>query len=114
MRELIEVRLPSGNTMWVTVDSDEESRDVGLRERFADLPGLAEIVDWVSSGVVAGLRHAKPDRLTVEFGVEMAVGERGLVAALGGIGGKTAVKVTMNWGPGDDEPGAEPPAEEPR
>ncbi|BCL12294.1 MULTISPECIES: CU044_2847 family protein [Micromonospora] len=108
MRELIEVHLPSGRSMWVTVDSEQESRDVGFGERFAELPGLAEIVEWVTSGVTAGLRHAKPDRLTAELGVELAVGERGLVAALGGVGGKTAVKVTMSWGPADDEPATDP------
>lgn len=114
MRELIEIRLPSGRTMWATVDSGDESRDVGFGDRFAGLPGLTEIVEWVSSGVVAGLRHVKPDRLTAEFGVELAVGERGLVAALGGVGAKTAVKVTMSWGPEDDEPGPEPLAGQPR
>ncbi|MFI6229658.1 CU044_2847 family protein [Micromonospora echinospora] len=112
MRELIEVQLPSGRSMWVTVEPEQESRDVGFGERVAQLPGLAEIVEWVSSGVTAGLRHAKPDRLTAELGVELAVGERGLVAALGGLGGKTAVKVTMSWGPEDDDQGTGPSAAE--
>ena len=116
MRELIEVQLPSGGTMWATVESDQGPRDVGFGARFAGLPGRPEIVEWVSSSVTAGLRHAMPDGVTTEFGVELAVGDKGLVAALGGVGAKTTVKVTLTWGqpPGKPATVAEPPAAEPR
>ncbi|GIF03720.1 hypothetical protein Asi03nite_12580 [Actinoplanes siamensis] len=83
--------------MWATVESDQEAADVGFGERFAGLPGLPEIVEWVTSNVRAGLREARPDGVTVEVNVELSVGNKGLVAALGGAGAKTAVKVTLSW-----------------
>jgi Trypsin-co-occurring domain 1 len=114
VRELVEVDLPSGHTMWATVESEQEATDVGFGERFADLPGLPEIVEWVTSNVSAGLRHAKPDGVTVEVNVELSIGNRGLVAALGGAGAKTAVKVTLAWGQTTPAKPVEPPADEPR
>ncbi|MFC4063336.1 CU044_2847 family protein [Actinoplanes subglobosus] len=114
MGEPVEVELPSGNTMWVMVESGEEAVDVGLGDRLADLPGLPEIVEWVTSNVTAGLRNAKPDGVTVEVNVELSVGNKGLVAALGGAGAKTAMKVTFTWGQGLPAKPVEPPADEPR
>ena len=104
MRELVEVRLPSGATMWATVESDQEPRDVGFGEKFASLPGLPEIVEWVGSSMAAGLRRCQPDGVTAEFGVELAVGDKGLVAALGGVGATTKIKVTLPWGRASVEP----------
>ena len=113
MGELVEVQLPSGRTMWATVEPAEQSRDVSFGDRFTDLPGLSEIVEWVTSRVAAGLRHARPETLTTEFGAELTIGERGLVAALAGTGGKAALKVTMQWGAAGVQAGAEPPTAEP-
>jgi hypothetical protein len=100
--------------MWAAVESDQEPRDVGFGAKFQGLPGLPEIVEWVTSGVAAGLRGAKPDAVTTEFGVELAVGDKGLVAALGGLGAKTKVKVTLTWGAAPGGPAEEPPSDEPR
>ncbi|MEV6344962.1 CU044_2847 family protein [Actinoplanes sp. NPDC051851] len=107
MGELVEVGLSSGDTMWVTLESGQEARDVGFGEKFTNLPGLAAIVEWVSSGVSAGLTRARPGTVTAEFGVEIAAGEHGLVAALAGVGGKATVKVSMTWGGPDAGPAAE-------
>jgi len=114
VRELIEVELPSGRTMWASVESDQGPRDVGFGQKLAKLPGLSEIIEWVDAGVTASRRHVKPDGMTAEFGVELAVGHKGLVAALGGIGAKTTIKVSLTWGTPPAKAGAEPPAEDPR
>jgi hypothetical protein len=114
VRDLVQVELPSGHTMWALVESEQEAVDVGFREKFADLPGLPEIVEWVTSNVSAGLRHAKPDGVTVEVNVELSFGGKGLVAVLGGAGAKSAVKVTLAWGQTTPPKPVEPPADEPR
>ncbi|WP_436527463.1 CU044_2847 family protein [Actinoplanes sp. HUAS TT8] len=114
MRELVEVELPSGQTMWATVESDQEAADVGLSEKFAGLPGLPEIVEWVTTNVSEGARRARPDSISVEVNVELSVGNRGLVAALGGAGAKGALKVTLTWGPAEKSKTPESPADEPR
>lgn len=114
MRELIEVQLPSGRTMWATVDSEEEARDVGFGAKVAGLPGFAEAVEFVTASMADGLRAVRPEGVSAEFGVELAVGERGLVAALCGTGGKATVKVTLTWGRTGPGPGEQPPAPEPR
>jgi hypothetical protein len=101
VRELVEVELPDGRVMWASVESPDGPRDVGLAARVSQLPGFPEVMEWVGTAVSAGLRSASPDQISVEFGVELAVGNGGIVAALGGVGAKAAVKVTMRWG-GDE------------
>lgn len=97
--------------MWATVEAAEDARDVAMSTAFTDLPGLSEIVEWVTSRVSAGLRQVKPDSVTAEVGVELAVGERGIVAALAGAGGKATVKVTVTWGGVDARPTPEQPTD---
>lgn len=115
MRELVEVELSNGRSMWACVESYHEPRDVGLTDHLpglSGLPGFAEVVEWVGTSVATGLRDAAPDQVTAEFGVELAVGGKGIVAALGGVGGKAHVKVTLTWGgqtPVGAVPGPPPP-----
>ena len=103
MRDLVEVQLPDGQTMWVSVEAFDAPRDVGfglgVPERVRDIPGIAEAARWAATNLLAGLRAVQPDRITAEFGLELAVGRTGIVAALCGVGGKAGIKVTMTWGP---------------
>ena len=114
VRELVEVELPEGRTMWVSVEAADIPRDVGMAERIGELPGVADAARWVATELMAGLRAVKPDRVSAEFGLELALGNRGLVAAVCGVGGKAGIKVTMTWG-ADGPPDAEPsPATDPQ
>lgn len=114
MRELVEVQLPDSRTMWVSVEAADVPRDVGVSERIADIPGIAEATRWVAAELMAGLSAVKPDRITTEFGLELTLGNRGLVAALCGVGGKAGIKVTMTWGAEEPAPAEAPPATDSR
>ncbi|MEV7815566.1 CU044_2847 family protein [Streptomyces flaveolus] len=45
----------------------------------------------------SAVAEARPDGISVEFGLELAAGENGIVAALVGGSGKVAFKVTLSW-----------------
>jgi len=96
MHELVEVELPDGQVIWADVRPETGPRDVGLGQRLK-LDGLSEVLRAVATNVQDGVRAVRPDELTVEFGVELAVTPQGLVAALSGASGKATVAVTMKW-----------------
>jgi Trypsin-co-occurring domain 1 len=96
MSELVQVHLPDGETMWALVEETGPS-DVARRGPIRSVTGLAAAIREVGAGVRGGLAGAAPDQLTVEFGVQLAVADGGLVAALAGVGGNASLRVTMEW-----------------
>lgn len=97
MTELIEVELPDGQVIWAHVEKNAGPRDVGLRDQVRKLKGLTEALHGVASNVRDGMEAVSPDEVTVSFGIELVVGEDGLVAALSGVSGKATLTVTMGW-----------------
>lgn len=96
MRDLIPVELADGTTVWALVDSSGPS-DVALGRAPRVLKGLSEVVRGVATNVRDGLAAARPDEVSVEFGIELAVAETGLVAALAGLDGNVSMKVQLTW-----------------
>ena len=97
MSELIEVELPDGQVVWVRVAEDGGPRDVGVWDRVHKLKGFTEALSGVAHNVRGGLAAIAPDETTVAFGLELAVGKDGLVAALAGVNGKATLTVTLSW-----------------
>lgn len=108
MGELVHLTMPDGERVWARVENAAEAppdngpSDVGIGNRAAALLGLRETLGSVVSNVRTGLLAAQPDHVTVEFGLELAAVDGGVVAALTGIAGNASVKVTASWdaGPG--------------
>ncbi|MFE1322546.1 CU044_2847 family protein [Kitasatospora phosalacinea] len=118
MQQLIELAMPDGQTVWALVDGPSGPRDSGLGDQLATrLEGLQESLHAVAANVRSAVAAARPDEVSVEFGLELAAGRGGVVAALTGVGGKATFKVALKWtadGPSAEQPPAgEPPAEQP-
>ncbi|WP_416901637.1 CU044_2847 family protein [Micromonospora echinospora] len=106
--------LPDGQLAWATIDNDEAGdvvSDVGFGERLLSLTGLSETLTAVATNVRNGVRAARPDEVSVEFGVDLTLGGGGLVAALSGTAAKAALKVTLSWTGSAAAPSPAPPAE---
>jgi hypothetical protein len=96
----VRVRLPNGAQIWV------ETLSLGPREADVAFPRVTEVLslDAVRQAIegVAALVHdtlekAKPDKASVEFGLELGV-ETGQLCALWVKGsGKANLKVTLSW-----------------
>ena len=97
MSELIEVEPPDGQIIWAHVAENAGPRDVGLRDHVRKLKGLTEALQGVAQNLRDGLASIRPDDVTVSFGIEMVVGDDGLVAALAGVSGAATLTVTLNW-----------------
>ncbi|HEY9374131.1 CU044_2847 family protein [Streptomyces sp.] len=96
--QLVQLEMPDGRFIWATVAEDDGPSDSGLGDRFAEkLHGFHESLQVVATNVRDAVATARPDEVSVEFGLELAAGESGVVAALVGGSGKAAFKVTLTW-----------------
>ncbi|MFG2439642.1 CU044_2847 family protein [Streptomyces sp. NPDC048508] len=98
MSQLVRLQMPDEQVIWATVDEVEGPSDSGLGEQITErLEGFQESLQTVASNVRNAMVSARPDGISVEFGLELAVGDNGIVAALVGGSGKAAFKVTLTW-----------------
>ncbi|MFC8390799.1 MULTISPECIES: CU044_2847 family protein [unclassified Streptomyces] len=98
MSQLMRLQMPDEQVIWATVDDGDGPSDSGLGERITEkLEGFQESLQVIASNVRNAVAKARPDEVSVEFGLELAAGENGIVAALAGGSGKAAFKVTLSW-----------------
>ncbi len=96
----MEVRLPTGEVVWARVAVDDDGPvDVGFADKIGalELEGLTETVRGVAGTIRQGLRHAQPDDVTVEFGIEISGKSGKLVSVLAEAGAKATLKITLSW-----------------
>jgi hypothetical protein len=96
VRDLVQVELPDNEVIWALVEKSGP-RDVASDTMPRVLSGLTETIRGVAGNIRRAVHEARPDELSVEFGIELATSETGLVAALVGVNGNASVKVTVNW-----------------
>ena len=116
MGEFDRVVLPSGEQVWVrpvAVSGGEGAgstrTDVSLGgavAQLAQVPGFVETVQGVVDSVRLALDRHRPDRVEVEFGLEIN-GKTGVaLGVLGQAGGAVHVKITAGWGGGHGDDAA--------
>jgi hypothetical protein len=98
--EVVEVVLPGGQTMLARVHAADPGaggpRDVGLREQLL-FSGVTDTLQQIGGSVVRALEHVKPERASVEFGLDLAV-KAGKLTGLLVEGDATAtLKVILEW-----------------
>ncbi|WP_406260676.1 hypothetical protein OIA45_20755 [Streptomyces chartreusis] len=107
MRQLVEVQLPDGQAIWAQIESAGGPQDSGVFDGGARiLCGFDTTLRSVAANVRDAVAQVAPDEVSVEFGVELALGKDGMVAALAGVSGTAAVKVTLSWNKGATGGGA--------
>ncbi|MGW3819111.1 CU044_2847 family protein [Streptomyces sp. NPDC005046] len=98
MPKLVQLTMPDGQVMWATVEGAGGPRDSGLGDGIVErLEGFQQSLQAVASNVRSALAGARPEEISVEFGLELAAGKHGVVAAVTGVGGKATFKVTLKW-----------------
>lgn len=79
--------------------------DTGLRDRVtARMDSLRELLSGVAGSLAEGLRDARPDEVSVSFGIELAGSAGRVVGLLADGSAKSTLNVTLTWrgGPPDD------------
>lgn len=92
------VLLPSGAEVLVASGDASSGGDVGFAGQ-RRLAGLFRSLGEVSELLVSEFSHDGLEEVEVNMGVEITVGESGLLPKLVPIGGSAQLAVTVRWAP---------------
>lgn len=96
-RSIVEVELPNGVTALVqAVDTGSGAVKAG-RAGKSDISVVMGALEGMSAAIKSALVQASPDRVSVEFGLELAIKSGALTAMLVGGEGNASLKVTLEW-----------------
>ena len=79
--------------------SGDREEDVGARDLLA-FDGVEKSITVISERVMSALKRARPDRASVEFGIDVTVESGALTGLLARGSGAATLKVTLSWGDG--------------
>jgi hypothetical protein len=104
-RRVVEVDLPNGATGLVAVrELDGGGADkVGWQDRF-DFQGVSDTLEGVADALRASMVRARPTKVTVELGVQLAVKAGKLTALIVGGDAKATLTVTLEWSGSGESP----------
>ncbi|WP_431676343.1 CU044_2847 family protein [Kitasatospora sp. KL5] len=98
MPQLVQLAMPDGQVIWASVEGPGGPRDTGLGDRIAEkVEGFQEALRAVAGNVRDAVEAVRPDEVCVEFGLELAAGKHGIVAAVAGVDGKATFKIALKW-----------------
>jgi hypothetical protein len=99
-REVVKADLGDGRLIQVEVQTTgDPERDVGIRDVLS-FEGVVDTIEALTENLMRALRRARPDKATLEFGIDIGV-EAGALTALVVKGTGTAtVKITLEWAAG--------------
>lgn len=97
-----------GHTQIVPVQIDEnvtvmvEARGLGgeqdVSRQLLDFEGVTDAIEALTVAIATTINKVKPDRATVELGLDIAVKSGKLTALLVEGSGKGNIKITLQWG----------------
>jgi Trypsin-co-occurring domain 1 len=98
--EVVEVTLSGGQTMLARVHNTDPvatgPRDVGLREQLS-FAGVTDTLRQIGGAVVDAIGQVRPERASVEFGLDLAVKSGKLTGLLVEGDATATLKVTLEW-----------------
>ncbi|MEO3749284.1 CU044_2847 family protein [Streptomyces sp. B6B3] len=116
--EVTRIHLPDGTPVWARISDagllDQREREERPGSTYADtalgdqvaarVESLRGLISGVAASVAAGARAARPDEVSVSFGIELSASPGRVVALLADGGARAAITVTLSWqgAPPDD------------
>ncbi|MGW0485377.1 CU044_2847 family protein [Nonomuraea sp. NPDC003214] len=98
MSNVVPIELPDGEVILARVRVEGPS-DVGATRVLQKLPvdDLRKVVNGVAGTVADAVESVRPDQVSVEFGIEIAVKSGKVASVLAEAGGKASLKLTLTW-----------------
>ncbi len=93
--EIIKTKLANGTTVYIQVTALGGEEEVAFA-----LPSFKEVTDAIEGiavGVASSLQKVKPQKASVEFGLEVALEAGQLTALLVKGSGTSNLKITLEW-----------------
>lgn len=94
--ELIPVRLKDGSDVMVEVTLLGGEEQVGFRENFT-FESITKNIEAISDHLLMAVKAVKPNKATIEFGVEFGVESGQITSFLVKGTGNANVKITLEW-----------------
>jgi hypothetical protein len=94
--EIIKAELANGSTLHIqaTILGSEEEVVFAL----PSFEGVTDAIEGIAQSVVSTLEKVKPQKASVEFGLEVALESGQLTALLVKGSGTSNLKITLEWG----------------
>lgn len=122
--QIMQVVLPSGESVWVSLGRDDTgddggigsgAQDAGLRDhaevvlQAGKLPGFTEAICGVVASVREALDQHRPDEFTVDFGIQITAKTGAALSIVAAAEGGAQIRVSATWrGDGIPSPGPQP------
>lgn len=100
---VVKADIGGGRVIQVEVrDPLAEESDVSIDDVLS-FEGVAEAIEAITDTVMGALRKAKPDKATVELGLDLALESGALTALIVKGKGSAALTITLEWSSGGAE-----------
>lgn len=86
-----------GRIIHVEARSADPEADVGIRDVLS-FQGVVDSIEAIAASMTAALEKAKPDKATVEFGIDVGVEAGALTSLIVKGTGKATLTITLQWG----------------
>jgi hypothetical protein len=97
-QHVVRAKLPDGRVVKVQAQSTGNvERDVSGIGKVLDFQGVIDSVQSISAAMGKAIEKARPDKASVEFGVDVGVESGGLTALLVKGTGSATLTVTLEW-----------------
>jgi len=93
----LQVELPTGETIWAKVAVEGPTNVSSGVLQLLDIEDLRRTVRGVSLSLRQALDDLAPEKLEVEFGLELSLKAGKLTSMLAEAGATATVKVTLGW-----------------
>lgn len=100
------VKLSNGAVLMIAAEpgasvdiEDAKERGLDLRKLTgaADFSQVANVIEGIAKDIVAALQEVKPNKTTVEFGLEVKAQSGGVLSLLAQGGATGDLKITLEW-----------------
>ena len=100
--KIITVQLDDGTSVKINATALGGEEDVLDLERILPFKAVTDTIESVANAVLATLQKVKPDKASIEFGVEVALESGALTTLIVKGTGTGNLKITLEWGKGSE------------
>jgi hypothetical protein len=97
---ITQVELPNGKTVLVEAVVHDKEQDISRNQVFS-IEGALDIIRDVAEALADTLEQVKPNKVSVEFGLSLAVKSGALTALIMNGSGEGSLKIALEWNSGE-------------
>lgn len=96
--DIVSVELTNGSIVRVRATVIGDYEDVAAFDKVLSFKGVTDTIEGIASSLAETLKKVKPDKASIEFGLEIGVESGELTTLVVQGTGTTNLKITLEWG----------------